>query len=149
MKNYCVLIFMFGFLSLFGQNEGSYYTEDGFVAGGYDVVSYFDNKACKGKDAYTYTFDNVRYKFKNQKNLALFKANPEKYMPEYGGWCAYAVAYGEKVKINPKTYEIRDGKLYLFYNFYLNNTLKSWHKEGAETLRDKADYQWQNAALKN
>ena len=50
---------------------------------------------------------------------------------------------GDKVTINPKTYEIRDERLYLFYNVYLNNTLKSWRKEGAEKLKKLTDENWE------
>ena len=67
---------------------------------------------------------------------------PEKYEPAYGGWCAYAMGNSsEKVEVDPETFKIIGGKLYLFYNFYFNNTLKSWNKN--ETgLKTKADGNW-------
>ena len=65
-------------------------------------------------------------------------------MPQYGGWCAYAMAdKGEKVSINPKTFEIRDGKLYLFYNSWGTNTLDLWKKENVKGLQKKADQNWE------
>ena len=63
-------------------------------------------------------------------NKKKFDGNPEKYMPAYGGWCAYAIgATKEKVKINPNTYKIIDGKVYLFYNKNFTNTLKLWNED--------------------
>lgn len=69
-------------------------------------------------------------------------ASPEKYEPEYGGWCAYAMGEsGEKVKIDPETFKIVNGKLYLFYNFFFNNTLKDWNID-EKHLKLKADKNW-------
>lgn len=115
----------------------------GFGAEGYDVVSYFENKATEGKKNFQTEVNGVKYKFSSAENLQKFKKNPEKYSPQYGGWCAYAIgAKNEKVEINPKTFEIRDGKLYLFYNSWGINTLKLWNKEGAEKLQKLADKNW-------
>ena len=112
---------------------------------GYDPVSYFDSKPKEGKESLKFTFKGVTYQFAKETNLNKFKSAPEKYEPAYGGWCAYAMgATGEKVKIDPETYKITDGKLYLFYNFWANNTLKDWNKE-EKTLKDKADKNWLKA----
>ena len=63
-------------------------------------------------------------------------------MPQYGGYCAYAIAKdGKKVGVNPKTFEIRDGKLYLFYNSWGVNTLKKWQEDAIE-FQKKADKNW-------
>ena len=72
-----------------------------------------------------------------------FKKDPTKYEPQYGGWCAYAMgAKGEKVEINPETFKIVDGKLYLFYNRFFSNTLTDWNKDEAH-LKKQADVNWQ------
>lgn len=130
-------------ISVFWQQNVN--IQKGYIAEGYDVVAYFNNKAIEGKKAFQYDYKGAKYKFASKENLIKFKKNPSKYSPEYGGWCAYAMAKtGDKVNINPKTFEIRDGKLYLFYNRYFNNTLKSWKAEGADKLQQKANVNWRN-----
>ncbi len=109
---------------------------------GYDPVSYFDSKPVEGKPEIAYTHMGVTYRFANTENLNRFKANPEKYEPAYGGWCAYAMGEsGEKVKIDPETYKIINGKVYLFYNFWTNNTLTTWNKNERQ-LKEAADHNW-------
>lgn len=109
---------------------------------GYDPISYFDSKPIEGKSDFKYTYRGITYLFANAQNLNRFKENPEKYEPAYGGWCAYAMGdSGEKVKIDPETYKIINGKLYLFYNFWGNNTLTTWNKSEAP-LKSKADLNW-------
>ncbi|HEX6179876.1 MAG TPA: YHS domain-containing (seleno)protein [Chitinophagaceae bacterium] len=110
---------------------------------GYDPVAYFnDGKAVKGKPGITVSQDGVIYYFSSVQNRSAFLNNPAKYEPQYGGWCAYAMgASGEKVSVDPETFKIIDGKLFLFYNSYFNNTLKSWNKDEAN-LHAKADSNW-------
>jgi YHS domain-containing protein len=110
---------------------------------GYDPVAYFIlNKPVKGKKELTYVYQGVTYRFSSGASLDAFKKNPANYEPEYGGWCAYAMgAKGEKVSIDPETFKIINGRLYLFYNSYFNNTLKSWNKN-EPTLKSKADVNW-------
>ncbi len=82
--------------------------------------------------------DQLRQKNFNIKN----KSSPEMYEPAFGGWCAYAMgSSGEKVKIDPETFKIVDRKLYLFYNFWRNNTLTDWNKQEAY-LKAKAEEHW-------
>ncbi len=117
--------------------------EKGLAIQGYDPVAYFtEHKAVKGKQEIAYRHEGVTYYFSSAANKNLFAANPTAYEPQYGGWCAYAMgATGEKVEIDPETFKIVDGKLYLFYNSLFNNTLPKWNKEEA-VLRDKADKNW-------
>ncbi len=129
--------------------EVDYNTKKSFVAEGYDVTEYFNNNAVKGNSKFVTTHDKVKYQFASQKNLEKFKSNPDSFIPQYGGYCAYAVAVNnEKVDINPKTFEIRDGKLYLFYNSWGINTLDKWKEEGATQLQTKADANWQKIKIK-
>lgn len=116
---------------------------DGHLAvGGYDVVCYFTGKPTIGDKSFSITHHGVSYYFSSQANLDLFKKSPEKFEPTYGGWCAYAMGNtGEKVEIDPKTYKIVDGKLFLFYNAYFTNTLPKWNKD-EKNLKTKADKNW-------
>ncbi len=137
------------FVATLSAQQIDYNTKKSYVAEGYDVTEYFSNKAIKGDAKFVATHDNVKYMFANQVNLEKFKNNPEKFVPQYGGYCAYAVAVNnEKVDINPKTFEIRDGKLYLFYNSWGVNTLEKWIEEDPKKLQTKADTNWQKIKIK-
>ena len=147
MRKIILLLFVTFSASLFAQEN--YYVKKGAVAKGYDVVSYFDNQAQKGSKKIATEYDGVKFYFSSQENLKKFKENPTKYVPQYGGFCAYAMGVnGEKVSIDPETFEIRDGKLYLFYNSWGTNTLNLWVKEGAEQLKEKADKNWKKITEK-
>lgn len=114
----------------------------GVAIKGYDSVSYFSGKPQKGKTANAYTYEGVTYQFANVNNLETFNKNPMKYEPQYGGWCAYAMGKsGEKVEIDPETYKIINGKLYLFYHTFFSNTLPDWNKN-ENVLKAKADDNW-------
>lgn len=116
--------------------------EKGIAIQGYDPVAYFSNKALKGDKKYTTNYLGVVYYFSSEDNKNNFLKNPSKYEPQYGGWCAFAMGdYGKKVEIDPETFKIVDDKLYLFYNAYFNNTLKSWNKD-EKNLKAKADKNW-------
>ena len=143
MRIIVLIAFLISGINLAGQSI-HYNLKGDYVANGYDVVSYFDNMPTKGQKEFEHTHDGIKLKFSSQSNLDQFKSNPEKYLPQYGGWCSYAIAKnGEKVKINPKTYEIRDNKLYLFYNKWGTNTLKKWKEEDPSLLQPEADKNWE------
>ena len=125
------------------QSAKHFNTKKKIAIGGYDPVSYFDDEPEEGKSAYSASHEGVTYLFVSSVNKNKFEKAPSKYTPEYGGWCAYAMgAKNEKVKIDPETYKIVSGKLYLFYNFYFNNTLDSWNKD-EPGLKKKADINWE------
>jgi len=127
--------------NFYAQKE--YNLKKGYIAEGYDVVAYFSNKTLKGDKKYTAEFDGIKFKFSSQENFEIFNKNPEKYVPAYGGYCAYAIAVKkEKVSINPKTFKIIENKLYLFYNSWGTNTLELWKEERSEDLKLKADANW-------
>ena len=131
---------MLGISSSIAQ-QIDYNTKKEFVADGYDVVAYFNKEAIEGDKKFITEYDGAKFKFSSQKNLDTFKASPNKFTPQYGGYCAYAVgAKGDKVGINPETFEIRDDKLYLFYNAWGTNTLEMWLEEGVKGLQEKADF---------
>lgn len=112
---------------------------------GYDAVSYFkENKAVRGKKEFTLKHNGAIYWFENEQNRELFREDPSKFSIEYGGWCAYAMGVnGEKVKVDPETFKVIDGKLYLFYNFYFTNTLTKWNEDEA-SLKKRADVNWKD-----
>ena len=146
MKN-LVLLFFFVFSQVaFAQSNDArkknFNIKKNIAIDGYDPVSYFDGKPAEGDSKFTFTHKGVTYLFSSGANLNKFKATPDKYEPVYGGWCAYAMGEtGEKVKVDPETYKIIDGKLFLFYNFWTNNTLKDWNKN-EKALKAKADQNW-------
>lgn len=112
---------------------------------GYDPVAYFTTgKPTKGNKDLVVVAEGVTYFFATPSNKDLFLKDFKKYEPQYGGWCAYAMGYaGEKVEIDPSTFKILNGKLYLFYHSWTNNTLNKWNKE-EDNLKNKADKNWSN-----
>jgi YHS domain-containing protein len=116
---------------------------DNLALDGYDPVAYFKGKkAVEGERSITAVHEGVKYQFSSEANKNLFVAAPANYLPQYGGWCAYAMgAKGEKVEVDPETFKIVDGKLYLFYNKFFNNTLETWNKNEG-TLKVNADKNW-------
>ena len=89
------------------------------------------------------TYQKTVYYFKKEANKVKFEKAPEQYLPQYGGYCAYAIGKkGKKVKVDPETFSVEKGKVYLFYNAWGTNTLDLWNKEGAKALREKADTNW-------
>lgn len=143
------LIIALSFLfSTFIIAQTDVYQKKGVAVEGYDVVSYFEGNAEKGNPDFKTDFEGTTYYFTTQKHLDLFLKAPQKYLPQYGGYCAYAVAKSaEKVSINPKTFLIEDNKLYLFYNSWGVNTLKKWEEENPKELQQQANKNWET--LKN
>lgn len=117
--------------------------ENGIALSGYDPVSYFiSNKPKIGGKKINVIYQGAIYQFSSQKNKDTFIKHPTKYLPQYGGWCAFAMGeYAKKIEVNPKAFKIVNGKLYLFYNSLLNNTLKIWNKN-EKKLIVQADKNW-------
>jgi len=106
---------------------------------GYDPVSYFtDHKAVKGKAAYSYRWRDADWHFASAAHLAAFKAEPEKYAPQYGGYCAYGVAQGFTPETDPHAFQVVDGKLYLNLSKVV---LKRWQQDIPGYVKD-ADKNW-------
>ncbi|MBL0714408.1 MAG: hypothetical protein JJV98_11970 [Desulfosarcina sp.] len=120
--------------------------KNGVALKGYDPVSYQDGQPQKGQDAFAATDNGIRYLFASQDHRDRFQSNPEKYEPAYGGWCAWAMLEGDKVDIDPESYKIIDGRLYVFYNGFWGDTLKKWNtlagKETESALVERADANW-------
>src|SRR5688572_30529705 len=88
--------------------------QDGLAVSGYDVVSYHaDNKAVKGDANHTEWFHGAKYQFSSREHQELFRNNPKQYLPQYGGFCAYAMSLGKVRPVNPEIFSIEDGRLML------------------------------------
>ncbi|MDR6830794.1 YHS domain-containing protein [Bosea sp. BE271] len=112
---------------------------DGVALHGFDPVAYFVQKRpLKGDPEITYQHNGVTYEFYSASNLELFKKSPEKYIPQYGGFCAFAVAAGAKADIDPYAYAINDGKLYLNFS---TDKRDSFQKKPTENVA-KANGNW-------
>ena len=94
---------------------------------GYDPVAYFtEGKPAKGNDQYTFEWKGEMFKFASAENLSAFRADPEKYAPQYGGYCAYAVSEGYTASTVPEAWAIVEDKLYLNYSLGVR---KQWAKD--------------------
>jgi len=84
---------------------------------GYDTVAYFTiGKPTKGKKEFSHKWNGATWLFANQAHLELFKRDPEKYAPQYGGYCAYGMLDGKKISTKPGSWQIHNDKLYMNYN---------------------------------
>jgi len=148
-RNAYVLPALLMLISLAGQGAGAVEpnASEGVAIHGYDPVSYFQEGPKEGRPGLSARHNGVEYHFASQANKETFTANPGQYIPEYGGWCAYAMLEGDKVDVDPQRYKIIDGSLYLFYDGFWGNTLKKWNEKAQnqsdEALVAKADAQWQ------
>lgn len=124
------------------QAPAPYFQEDGYANKGYDVVAYFNKgEPTKGVKEFSYQWKGATWLFADAKNLEAFKAEPDKYAPQYGGYCAYAASKNKIASVNPKNWKIVDGKLYL--NHDIAHTL--WKRNIPENIK-KADQNWPNLA---
>lgn len=106
---------------------------------GYDPVAYFDQgRPVEGSDAYEYEWKGATWRFASQAHLERFRAEPARYAPQYGGYCAYAVSQGGTADIDPEAWKIVEGKLYLNVN---KNVQKTWEQD-LERYIEQADRNW-------
>jgi YHS domain-containing protein len=112
--------------------------KEGIALEGYDPVSYFDTKGpVPGKSDLKVQNSGATYLFASAENKQKFEKEPQKYMPQFGGWCAYAVADSKsKVEVDPKSFIIQDGKLLLFYNGVWADTRDKWQHTKDKTAVD-------------
>ena len=128
--------------------EGAIFTnKENIAISGYDAVAYFtENKAVRGRKAHAATYYGTEFWFSNEENKQKFEESPSKFLPEYGGFCAFAMGMkNAKVPSDPKTFNLYNGKLYLFFNdFYQGepmNTIVPWNAN-EEELYEKAESNW-------
>ncbi|MEW2922114.1 YHS domain-containing (seleno)protein [Muricauda sp. ANG21] len=132
----------------FAQAQIDPVNTDGVALGGYDVVSYFSGKAKEGKKTFAAKHNEVTYYFASKANRDAFTKAPKKYLPQFDGYCAWGVgAKAAKFPINPETFDIVDGKLYLFFDGEFNgeqlDTSVDWKARTAE-LEKAAHTNWPN-----
>jgi YHS domain-containing protein len=110
-----------------------------FAVGGYDTVAYHtDKKPVPGTDEFTHMWKGATWRFASKENLDAFVKEPEKYAPQYGGYCAFAVGHGSLASGDPKIWKIVDGKLYL----NLNKSIQTSWERDIPGLTKRADANW-------
>ena len=122
-----------------GSLAGEFYEKDGAALRGYDAVAYFsDGKPVKGLAEHKAQYKGSTFRFASKANQDAFAANPAKYAPQYGGYCAFGVSGGYKAAIDPAAFTVVDGKLYLNYN---RDVQKKWSADIPGFIA-KADRNW-------
>ncbi len=108
---------------------------------GYDTVAYFtEGKPMKGNVEFEQTWEDARWQFASATNLELFKANPKRYAPRFGGYCSGGLAVGEYANGDPEVWTIVDGKLY----FVKNEKANTFWRKAPEAHIGYAEYNWNN-----
>ena len=122
----------------------------GLALEGHDPVAYFPEgggKVRKGDAKFSTTHKGVTYHFATDENRQAFLKDPAKFEPQYGGWCAYAIPGKEKVEVDPESFGVREGKLYLFYKGFFNDTRAKWQKDPADFVK-RGDTAWKDITAK-
>jgi YHS domain-containing protein len=130
----------------FQSHAGEVFVDDGVAIKGYDPVAYFaQNKPVEGSKAFTAMHMGATFRFSSAANRDAFLASPERYAPQYGGFCAYAASRGYKAKTEPDVFAIVNDKLYLNYD---ENVGKTWSADAHGYIRD-ADAKWDTVKKKS
>lgn len=124
----------------FADSPVFFANDDGVAVSGYDPVAYFtEQKPTKGDPSISVKHENATYYFSSIANRDKFLAEPASYMPQYGGYCAYAASLGKKAPTDPNQWTVRDGKLYLNYDAKIQ---KQWLVDPAKFIQ-RADSLWE------
>lgn len=119
--------------------------KQGLALAGYDPVAYFPEgggKPAKGSAEIALVQGGVTWRFASERNRELFQAAPKRFEPAYGGWCAWAMVESDKVEVDPTSFLIEDGRLFVFYDSFFADTRKKWLAKTGAVLRPKADAAW-------
>jgi YHS domain-containing protein len=140
MKHKLLLVTVFwlaAIVTVFAQPE-IFSSEEGAIKG-YDPVAFFkEHTPVKGKKENSFVWKEATWYFSSQENLKAFQSDPEKYAPQYGGYCAFGTAHGHKAPTQTDTWTIVENKLYFNYN---QDVKKDWTKDQKELIK-KADKNW-------
>jgi YHS domain-containing protein len=121
----------------------NFYEKNGAALGGHDPVAYFtDGKPVLGNAAITHVYKGATFHFASAANRDAFAAQPERYAPQYGGYCAYGLTRGYKAATDPASFAVVDGKLYLNYN---REVQTAWSADAKGNIV-KADAKWPEVA---
>ncbi len=132
------LALLFMQIAPFAQ-KASIFSVDGKAIRGYDVVAFFTNhQPVIGNDSINYQWNDANWLFASKENKALFIKNPEKYVPQYGGYCAYGTAGNHKAPTQIDTWTILNDKLYFNYN---TKVKEYWNKK-QDSLIERANFYW-------
>jgi len=124
---------------------GKVYVESGVAIDGYDPVAYFtDGKPVEGDRSHVAEWNGATWYFSSAANRDMFASNPEKYAPQYGGYCAWAVSQGYTASTDPDAWKIVDGKLYLNYS---KSVQSRWDKDIAGNIK-KGNVNWPDIEAK-
>jgi hypothetical protein len=142
MKQRICLWMVAGLLAVTGSVPalaGEFFERDGAAIGGYDPVAYFtEMKPVKGSEQYRAQFQDSLFLFASAENRDAFLADPEKFAPQYGGFCAFGMAKGYKAAIDPAAFTVVGDKLYLNYS----GTVRAWWVLDIQGYVKKADRNW-------
>lgn len=135
-------IFLFWGQIVFAADPYIYSHKQQGAINGADVVAYYSlkegKKSVKGDKNISYEYQGAIWYFSTAENRDLFSKEPEKYLPQYGGYCAFAASHGFTKSIKPDYWHIVDGKLYLNYNFFAD---RKWNKDRGAAI-ERADKNW-------
>ena len=128
----------------------AYNTDDSKIAlSGYSPVSYLDLQlAQRGSKEFVSEVNGIKYFFTSVEQKSTFDENPEKYQPQYGGWCATGVAVGAKFRVDPNKFVVKDGKYYLFLNSVEVDALQLWNEKGHKNMVKNANENWKTLKSK-
>ena len=139
MKKFLLFAALFALAMTAGAQTLVNTDRSGLALQGYDPVSYFtDNAATEGSADITSTSGGATYRFASAEHKQMFDADPAKYTPQFGGYCAYAVSRGDTASIDPEAFQIVDGRLLLQYS---KSILATFNKDTSANL-SKADANW-------
>ncbi|MEO5889891.1 MAG: YHS domain-containing (seleno)protein [Ferruginibacter sp.] len=139
MKTFSLSLFAILLSAICFAQKNTYNSTKGIAIKGYDPVAYFlQNKAIEGSDQFVTEWSGSKWKFSTQANLDSFKLAPQKYAPQYGGYCAYGCSENHKAPTDPTAWTIVNNKLYLNYN---SNVKSDWIKDTTNRIRI-ADKNW-------
>ncbi len=145
-KTITILLAFFASVAYLQAQQSQVFVKNSKAIDGYDAVAFFkDSQPIKGLETFSYKWNDATWFFKSQQNLDSFKTNPEKFAPQFGGYCSYGCSNGYKAPTQIDTWTIVNDKLYFNYNLKVRD---SWQKN-KEALIIKAESNWEKIKHSN